>query len=231
MKVVILAAGRGERMGNVTEDIPKVLIDINGKPFLYYVMKSLQQAGYNDFGIIVGYKKEKILEFLDKYGFSAELIHQGEQLGTGHAVQQAEAFVNGENFICANGDDLRSIEDLKVLNRDDDFSYVMGRKVDDPEKYGVLIRTGDQLERIVEKPKDHVGNFVNAGIYKLTPAVFGELRAIEKSERGEYELTDAISLLAGQGKVKVIEQTGFWVSIGNQEDIPHVEAVVKDLGL
>jgi len=231
MKVVILAAGRGVRMGAATEDIPKVLVDINGKPFLYYVMKSLQQAGYNDFGIVVGYKKEKIVAFLDKYGFKATLIHQGEQLGTGHAVQQAVDFVNGENFICANGDDLRSIEDLKVLDKDDDFIYVMGTAVDDPEKYGVLVRNGDLLERIVEKPKNPIGNFVNSGIYKLTSEIFDILSNIETSERGEYEVTDAISLLAGRGKVKVIEQTGFWVSIGRKEDIPHIESVVKELGL
>lgn len=229
MKVVILAAGKGTRLMPLTEDIPKVLVEIGGKPYLYYLMKSLKKAGYDEFGIVVGYKKENIVDFLDEYGFKARLIHQGEQLGTGHAVLQAKEFVGGENFVCTNGDDLRSVEDFKAIAQEDEFNYVMGMTVEEPEKYGVLVVKDDFLERVIEKPKELIGKLVNSGLYKFTPEIFEALENIEKSEREEYELTDAISILAQQGKVKVIELTGFWITLGKHEDLPHIEEVVKKL--
>ena len=75
-KIVILAAGKGTRMMPLTKYIPKVLININGKPFLYYIMKNVLKAGYDDIVIISGYKGEKIREFLDEFGFKAKLISQ-----------------------------------------------------------------------------------------------------------------------------------------------------------
>jgi len=230
MKVVILAAGKGERILPLTENIPKVLVDINGKPFLFFLMKSLQKAGYTEFGLVVGYKKEKIVDFLDAYDFEATLIHQGEQLGTGHAVLQAKDFVGGDNFVCTNGDDLRGVEDFEAMRKEDEFNYVMGAEVDNPEKFGVLVVKNGFLEKVVEKPKEFMGKLVNTGIYKFTPEIFAALEKIEKSERGEYEVTDAISLLAQEKKVKVITQKGFWMGIGRKEDIPHVEEKVKELG-
>jgi len=231
MKVLILAAGKGTRLLPLTEEIPKVLVNIAGKPFLYYLLKLLEQAGYTEFGIIVGYKKEKMVDFLDTYGFKATLIHQGEQLGTGHAVLQAKDFVGGGNFVCTNGDDLRSVEDFKAMAIDDQYNYIMGVQVDDPENYGVLLVKDSFLEKVVEKPKAFVGNLANSGIYTFTPEIFAELEKIEKSERGEYEVTDAITALAEKNKVKVVKAKDVWVSLSGREDLPHVEAFIKGLDL
>jgi len=68
-------------------------------------------------------------------------------------------------------------------------------------------------------------------VYKFTPEIFDELEKIEKSERGEYELTDAISSLAKQGKVKIIHAKGFFASLSRPEDIPHIESILKELNL
>ena len=76
MKVVILAAGMGTRMLPLTNEIPKVLVKTNEKEFLYYVIKSLQKAGYENFCLIVGYKKEKIEEFLKRENIKAKIIEQ-----------------------------------------------------------------------------------------------------------------------------------------------------------
>ena len=75
-KIVIMAAGKGIRMLPLTRYVPKVLVNINERPFLYYVMKNILKAGYDDIAIIVGYKREKIKEFLDEFGFKARLISQ-----------------------------------------------------------------------------------------------------------------------------------------------------------
>lgn len=227
MKAVIMAAGKGIRMLPLTETIPKVLVEINGKPFLYYILKNLQKAGYDDIGIIVGYKKEQFPDFLEKYGFKATLIEQKQQKGTGHAVMQAKDFTKDENFVVLGGDNLWSPSDLEAMLKQDNFCYVAGIKVDNPKKYGVLVAKNSGLVRIVEKPTKFVGNLINTGLYKFTPEIYQALEKIKESPRREYELTDAISLLAKQGKVKVIKVRDYWIDLGSKEDIPKVSEALK----
>ena len=226
-KIVILAAGKGTRMMPMTKYIPKVLININGKPFLYYVMKNVLKAGYDDIAIISGYKGEKIREFLDEFGFKAKLISQKKRLGTGHALKQVKDFVNGGSFAVICGDNLYSARDLSAIKNINKFCYVSGMEHHMPEKYGVLIEDGRILKKIVEKPKSFVGNLVNVGLYKFTKDIFKVLDNLKKSERGEYELTDAISFLAKKGKVKIITLNDYWLDLGSLDDIPNVEQFLK----
>ena len=81
MKAIILAAGKGTRMLPLTENVPKVLVEVNRKPFLYYVIENLKKAGFDEFGIIVGYLKEKIAEFIESNGINATLIEQKQTNG------------------------------------------------------------------------------------------------------------------------------------------------------
>lgn len=228
MKAVIMAAGKGTRMLPLTEHTPKVLIEVNGKPFLYYVIENLKKAGFDDFGIITGYLEEKIAEFVDEYNINATLIHQKDQKGTGHAVMQARDYCKDENFIVLGGDSLYSVEDLKVLNNDDNLCYIIGKKVDDPSKYGVLVEENGMLKRIHEKPQEFVGDLVNIGLYKFTPDIWSALDKIELSPRGEYEVTDAITALAVEDKVKVLPLKDYWLDFGCKEDIPKVESFLKE---
>ena len=228
MRAVIMAAGKGTRMLPLTETIPKVLIEINEKPFLYYVFKNLQKAGYDDFGIIVGYKKEKFPEFLKKYKFKATLIEQKEQLGTGHAVMQAKGFCKDENFVVLGGDNLFSVQDLKAINNQDEFCYAVGKELEgDVSKYGVFLVEDNKLRKIIEKPKKFISNLINVGLYKFTPEIWNALDKIKPSERGEYEVTDAITILAQQGKVKALKLKDYWLDLGCKKDIPKVEAFLK----
>ncbi len=222
MKAVIMAAGKGVRMEGLTKKTQKVLIKINGRPFLYYLLTNLQKAGYNDFGIITGYKKEQFAPFLKKYGFKATLIEQKEQLGTGHAALQAEEFVGGENFICMGGDNLWSVEDLKAVGTDDDLNYIMGMKIERLIRYGLLLFDQDLLNSMPEKP-----DTINSGLYKFTPEIFSALKNIEKSPRGEYEINDAIMQLAQKRKVKVLKVNDYWLDLGCPEDVPRISAFLK----
>jgi dTDP-glucose pyrophosphorylase len=226
---VILAAGKGTRMMPLTKYIPKVLININEFPFLYYVMKNVLKAGYDDIAIIVGYKQEKIKEFLDEFGFKAKLISQKKRLGSGHALKQVKDFVKGESFSVICGDNLWSVRDLSAIKNINKFCYISGMEHPRPGKYGVLITEKGLLKNIVEKPKRFVGNIVNVGLYKFTNDIFEVLDKLKKSERGEYELTDAISFLAEQGKVKVITLNDYWLDLGSLDDIPNVEQFLKSM--
>ncbi|MCD6575784.1 MAG: NTP transferase domain-containing protein [Nanoarchaeota archaeon] len=232
MKALVLAAGRGIRMGALTQDKPKVLIEVAGKPFLYYVLKNLEKAGVNEIGVVVGYKKEKVVEFAEKFGFKLKFIEQKELLGTGDAVMRGKEWVNGENFIVVMGDNLYSPEDIRHLAEiNDNFCRVAAFKSDHPQDYGVLEVDGTSLIKIEEKPAHPKTNLVNTGLYRFTPEIFEHLVDLKKSMRGEIELTDAINHLALLGKVKIYELKDYWIDMSIKEDLPKVEEKIRELGL
>jgi len=140
---------------------------------------------------------------------------------------QAKSFTKNDNFIVLGGDNLWSANDLKNIAKEDELNYIAGIKVKNPEKYGVLITKDNKLIAIKEKPKEFVGNLINTGLYKLTPGIYPALKKIKESERGELELTDALSLLAKENKVKVIKIKDYWIDLGSKEDIPKIEEFFK----
>ena len=227
MKAVIMAAGKGTRMLPLTLKTPKVLLEIDGKPFLHYILTNLEKAGIGDIALIVGYRKEMIKHFIDTYAFKVELIEQKEQKGSGHAVNIVKEFVTGENFIVLGGDNLWSARDIISVINDDNLNYVCGVEYPDPGQYGVLNLDGEYLASIIEKPKEYAGNLINTGLYKFTPEIFDALEKIRISPRGEYELTDAITLLAQQRRVKVKRIRDYWKDLGNPEDIPSIEYFIR----
>jgi len=229
-KAVIMAAGKGTRMLPLTKTTPKVLIEINGKPFLHYVIKNLKKAGFDEFGIIAGYLKEQIHDFINKNNINATLIEQKKQLGTGHAVIQAKEFCKDEDFIVLGGDNLFSVSDLNAINKKDKFCYAVGKEMPgNISKYGVFVVEDTMLKKIVEKPKNPPSNIINIGLYKFTSEIWKALNQIEISPRGEYELTDAVNILAKKEKVKALKLKDYWLDLGSKEDIPKVEKSLKKL--
>lgn len=232
--VVIAAAGQGTRMMQLTKNKSKHLIKVNEKPFLSYVLDNLISAGYDDFILVVGFGGELIEQFLKDYGYKAQVVNQFEILGpkekmygTACPLMCVKDIVGKKQFVSIYGDNLYSVEDLKQMQKEDEYNYVAGLVHKEPEKYGVLITDGEMLKKIIEKPKEYVGNLINTGLYKFTPEVFEKLSLIKKSPRGEYELTDVISLLAKEGRVKVVNIKDGWMDFGNPGDIMKVSKFLK----
>jgi len=238
-KVVIAAAGRGSRMLGLSKNKPKHLIEVCGRPFLFYLLNNLLKAGYEDLILVVGYKNEKIKEFLETFKDKDKvtLINQfdvlgKEEYGTACVLKCLKGVISNESFLTVYGDNLYSIEDLKSFsNINHDYSYVAGFYHDHPEKYGVLKEENSFLEKIIEKPKQNVGNLINVGLYSFTPEIFRKVEEIQKSERGEYELTDAINLLAKDKKVKIKKLQDNWLDFGNPSDIVSVSNFLKSKNL
>jgi len=226
MKAVLLVAGKGTRMLPLTKDKPKHFIEINGKPFIHHLLEDLKEAGFKEFGLVVNYRKEFFKEFA-KNKDDISIIEQERTLGTGDAVRSVKDFVGGENFVVVMGDNLYDPQDLKRMVKKDGFCYVAGKKAKHPERYGVLVEDQGLLKKIVEKPENFVGDLINVGLYKFTPKVFGALERIKLSPRGEFEVTDAINILAQQGLVKVVKMNGYWVDFGKPEDIKKVEDFIR----
>lgn len=230
-KVVISAAGQGTRMLHLSEQKSKHLISVNQRPFLAYLLDNVLEAGYRDIILVVGFRQDVIEEFLRTYTwkdheFSISMVNQFEVLGpkevaygTACPIRCVKDLVEGENFISLVGDNFYTVEQLKAMNIDDEFCYVAGVEHKEPEKFGVLVEKNGSLEKIVEKPKEFVGNLINTSLYKFTPDVFEKAFSVEKSPRGEYEITDVISELAKEGKVKVVKTQDFWMDFGRPEDV------------
>ncbi len=243
-KVVVAAAGQGTRMLHLTNNKSKHLINVQKRPFLAYVLDNILEAGYKEIILVVGYKEELIKGFLEEYkncieennGCKIDVVSQYEILGpkekeygTACPLKCVKDIVKNEPFIFLCGDNFYSVKDLKAMNIDDDYTYVAGLKHEHPEKYGVLIENGgDFLEKIVEKPKEFVGDLINVSLYKFTPNVFKKLSLIKKSPRGEYEITDVISLLAKDKKVRIKKIQDFWIDFGNPADIIKLSKFLKN---
>jgi dTDP-glucose pyrophosphorylase len=231
-KVVIAAAGRGTRMQGLSKDKPKHLIEVNGKPFLYYLLENLKKAGLTEIIIVVGYKKEVLEKFAKKYDPNMVIINQFEQLGdeygTACPIKCVKDLIGDEQFISVCGDDLYSVADLKNMMVEDEYHYVAGKIAEHPETKGVLIVEDGYLEKIVEKPKEFVGDLVNTGMYKFTPEIFEIVNEVKLSSRGEYELTDAITYLATQRKVKVKKIKEYWLEFTRPEDVIAVSDFLKN---
>jgi len=248
-KVVIAAAGQGTRMLELSKDKSKHLIEVNNRPFLAYLMDSLLMAGYREIILVVGFKVELMNDFvegylppkgIDKNDFKVSLVNQCDiiglkekEYGTACPIKCVKDIVGDENFIYVYGDNLFSVEDLRAMNIDDEFCYIAGLKQEHPEKYGVLIEDGDDfLEKIIEKPSPakiyeiNLGGqenlLINAGLYKFTKEIFDKISKIQKSIRGEYEVTDAISLLAEDRKVKIIKIKDYFKDFGNPDDVQKI---------
>ena len=233
-RVVIPAAGKGTRMLDLAEDRPKHLIDVLDRPFLYYVLKNLQKAGFEEMILVIGHHAERMVKFAETDGkeFPITIVNQFEVIGTeryGTAIPvlAARESLGNDGFVCIYGDNLYSPCDLAAIRLlDAEYSFVSLRFTETPEKFGVAVMK-DVVNRIVEKPKQFISNWVAIGGYKFTAEIFPECEKVGLSERGEYKLTDAITTLAIHGKVRARKILDYWLDFGEPEDVENLIRVGK----
>ncbi|GAB3313388.1 UTP--glucose-1-phosphate uridylyltransferase AglF [Haloplanus salinarum] len=228
MKAVILAAGKGTRLRPLTEDKPKVLVEVDGKPLIEYAFDSLIDVGVDvsEFVVVVGYKKEQIMErYDDEYrGVPITYAHQREQLGLAHALLTAEPYVD-DDFVLMLGDNVFEANLGDVVNRQGeeraDAAFLVEEVPwEEASRYGVCdTNEYGEITRVVEKPDDPPSNLVMTGFYTFTPAIFHACHLVQPSDRGEYELPDAIDLLIQSGRtIDAIRMDGWRIDVGYPED-------------
>jgi dTDP-glucose pyrophosphorylase len=225
-KAVVLAAGRGTRMRELTADFPKPMIEVRGKPVLQHIMEGLRDAGVRRFLIVVGYHAEAVRNFFDdgsRYNVAVEYVTQTVQDGTGRVVNLARAFTGGSPFVLSYGDILISPVNYKrVVDFPNDVEAVITvTRGEDVSKGGaVFVNEHMELVDLREKPKpgEPTSPWYNAGLYAFRPSIFEFLAKLKPSPRGEYELTDAIRDLAHSGKIVIaLELTGEWADVRDPE--------------
>ena len=218
MQSIILAAGEGSRMRPLTANTPKVMLPVAGKPLLEEIILRAIDAGSDRFVIVVGYQADRVRSHFGdgrRLGVRIEYAVQERQLGTGHALMAAESIAS-DHFLVLNGDVLPDTDSLRSMSRED--AAVSAIRVDDPTRYGVFLEENGIFKSVVEKSPEPPSNLANAGIYVLNRSVFDALRAMPLSERGEYELTDALNSLAARETIKIVNLKS-WLEIGRPWDI------------
>ena len=211
MKAVIMAAGKGERCYPLTLTKPKPLLKIVNKTVLEHNLEQLKGL-VDEAIIIVGYKKEMIMNKIKKryYKIKITYVEQKEQLGTGHALMQAEKFIK-DKFIVMGGDDLFSKADIRNCLR---HKYcVLAKKVDDPKRFGIVYLKNGLIKDIVEKSENPKSNLANTGLYVFDRKIFDILKKIKKTSRNEYEIPCAVKELAKKEKVNCEKVIGYWIPI------------------
>ena len=224
-KAVILAAGRGTRMRDLTAAIPKPMVLVCGKPVLQYIIEGLRDAGIERVLLVVGYRKETIIDYFGRgseFGVQVGYAEQVTQDGTGRAVELAKSFCEDNSFILSYGDILVDRSCYLPLTRPEDAEILVTVKRMNDVTQGGAVYVNDAFEVVDLREKQLPGEvqtpWYNAGIYTFKSSIFPYIARLEKSPRGEYELTDAIRALAREGKnVKAIEIKGKWADVRDPE--------------
>ena len=226
MEGIILAAGRGTRMRELTQERPKPLLPVQGRPILEWSLRALRPSVERVL-VVTGYLRQQIAAFMAQQDVFRDyaLVEQGEQLGTGHALQACRAALTGPDFLVINGDDLFHAPSLQRLAATE--AGVLSVRRDDGSQYGVLLtNAAGQLRLLHEKPAP--GRYpppvrVYVGACHLTRDIL-DLPLTLHPERREYELTQLVNDYAQQRAVSIVG-ADFWFPLGTPEDLAAAQAL------
>ena len=223
MQCVILAAGRGTRMQPLTNETPKPLIKVCGKPLLQHILEALPKE-IDEVIMVVNYLKEQVQAFCgDEFlGKKIKYVVQSDPAGgTGDALFCAKDLIKGR-FLFMYADDIHGSEALvKVIS----YPYaILSHRSNEPEKFGVLeLNKDNTLKAIYEKPENPPSNLINIGGMVLDTDIFNY--HAEPSVGGEILVTDLVTNFAQNNAVVVVEQS-VWIPVGKPEDIATAESIL-----
>lgn len=215
MKLIIPLAGKGSRLRPLTNEVPKPLVRVAGKPVLDYVMETVSDLDIEEIIAITGHLKEDVESYIRaNFDQPARFVEQKVQDGTAGAIDLARPFVDGPVLIVFV--DTIFDADLSLINRTDSDGIIWAKEVEDYQRFGVIVTDEDgNMERIVEKPSEPVSKLANIGVYYIKDheALFDGIRWTlgQPKNKGEYFLTDAFQHMIDNGrKIKTAEVTGWY---------------------
>lgn len=231
LKAIILSAGEGSRMRPLTLTKPKTMLPVAGKPIIQYNIESLRDNGITDILLIVRYKEEMVRNYFgDGSDFGVNIFYKTQKdfLGTANAISYGEDFID-DSIIVLNGDIILDDEIIHEIIKKYNYltpdTLMLLTEVEDPSAFGVIEIENGNIKSIVEKPKreEAPSNLVNAGIYIFNKDIFDKIRKTEISERGEYEITDSVSLQIKDNKTVIGHKTSKdWIDVGRPWELIEV---------
>jgi NDP-sugar pyrophosphorylase family protein len=231
-RAVLLAAGRGKRLGEITRNLPKPLLKIGGKPLIGRIVESLGAADLSEIAIVTGYLADQIERWCKRWnreslGVRLRTFRQGTVNGTAGALLAAREFVAHEEiFLFGWGDILmdrnnyfRFTEAARCRNYD---LLLAVNRVDDPWRGAAVYVTSDmRVARIIEKPAPGTSAtyWNSAGLFATSPMLFEYLDRVRPSPRGELEVANGVGMMLDAGcTIRAFEIRGRWCDVGTPED-------------
>lgn len=232
---IILAGGKGTRLGELTRVTNKHLLPVGPYPMVYHPLKKLVDGGIRDILLVSG--TEHMGDFVELLGSGREhkcsLTYrvQDEAGGIAQALGLAELFARDARSVVILGDNIfydRLGGMMKASAGKPNHAWVALKQVPDPGRYGVAELSGDHVVGIEEKPAHPKSDFAVAGIYIYPPDVFTVIKTLKPSRRGELEITDVNNYYLGQNRLGWSSLEGYWTDAGTPESLLHANELVRD---
>ncbi len=224
MRAIIPVAGVGSRLKPHTHTIPKVLLNVGGKPMLGYIIDKLLSEGINKATFVYGHLGEMIINYVKETypSLQSDFVEQKVLEGLGHAIYTAIPTFDDKEIFIILGDTIFDVDVKQVFSNKVNSLGV--KHVDDPRRFGVAITENGFIKQLVEKPQSYVSNLALVGLYYITNAdalVKSLNNLIEKNirTRGEYQLTDALQMMIDSGEKMTTFNVEGWYDCGKPETL------------
>ncbi|MBN1397914.1 MAG: NTP transferase domain-containing protein [Bacteroidetes bacterium] len=223
MRAIIPVAGIGSRLRPHTFTVPKVLLNVAGKPIIGHILDKIVEAGCNEATIVIGYLGDMIKEYVHKnYKIKVDFVEQEERLGLGHAIYISKYTFSDEPILIILGDTIFDV-DLKSMIQNKQ-TQIGVKPVEDPRRFGVAEVNNGWITKLVEKPEIPKSNLAIVGLYYITnPKIL--VSSLEKmiqnniQTKNEYQLTDALQIMIEQKeKIGAFPVEG-WFDCGKPETL------------
>jgi glucose-1-phosphate thymidylyltransferase len=236
MKGILLHGGSGTRLRPFTYSDVKQLLPVAGKPVSEYALNDMINIGIKDFAIIVGnIGSEEVKKYYGngkKWNINIEYIYQEKPYGIAHAIYLCKDFIRDSDFVVYLGDNIveNGINEMyeKFIKNYYD-AFLLLSKVKNPKMFGVAYINGNKIIDLVEKPENPKSDLALAGIYFLKPSIFGIIKDLKPSKRGELEITDALKILLKNNKnIGYSIINGFWKDTGTIHEFLDCNRMILD---
>lgn len=224
MRAIIPAAGFGTRLKPHTFSLPKVLLNVGGKPILGHIIDKLLSEQIYNATFVVGYLGEKIVEYVRKYypELNSSFVTQEIALGLGHAIQVAVPTIKEEEIFIILGDTIFDVDLHSVFEKK--MSSLGVKYVEDPSRFGVAVCNDGLISKLIEKPQTPISKLALVGLYyirntNLLIESLNELFEKEIKTKGEYQLTDALQLMIEKGEQFTTFNVDGWYDCGKSETL------------
>jgi glucose-1-phosphate thymidylyltransferase len=223
MRAIIPVAGVGSRLRPHTYTVPKVLLNVAGKPIIGHIMDKIIAAGFDSATIVVGYLGDLIKEYItSNYKIKVDFVEQEERLGLGHAIYLSRHTISKDPILIILGDTVFDV-DLGAMICSE-YSTIGVKEVEDPRRFGVAETRNGFITKLVEKPENPTSNLAIVGLYyiKHPDVLLDCLKEMIKRDvrtKNEYQLTDGLQLMIERGEKLTTFGVEGWYDCGKPETL------------
>lgn len=238
MRGVVLAGGLGTRLDPITRIINKHLLPVYDKPMIYYPIRALVNAGIEDILIVTGGRNAgdflKLLGNGREFGLKhLDFTYQEGEGGIAEALGLARHFSRGERLCVMLGDNIierNVVGAVNAFRRQERGAKILLKEVPDPGRFGVPRLEGDRIVAVEEKPETPASRYAVTGIYMFDETVFDKIGRLERSARGELEITDVNNQYIAEGTMTWDVLEGWWTDAGTVESLLLASQLVAETG-